>query len=197
MVTSTDIGNTTTGELGLDAEFSKIAALYDPPSQSLTEMVRQVANRLELDVCSIYVLEADRQHVCLAATMGLNQDSVGHVRMQISEGLAGLVVEQSKPVSVASASEHPRFKYFPEAGEERYSSFVGLPVTGSNGLQGVLTVQTIDARDFSRSELELIAAAAAALAPHVARCRLVEYAKTPTEPALTGTASRESSDSAN
>lgn len=155
-------------------ELNEIAARFDPPSQALTEMVRRIANRLELDVCSVYVLESDRQHLRLAATMGLNQSSIGHVRMKISEGLAGLVAEQLQTVSVAAAAEHPRFKYFPEAGEDKYSSFLGLAVVHREQLQGVLVVQTIEAREFSTTELDLLTSAAAAIATYVTRCRLVE-----------------------
>ncbi len=157
------------------AELDRIAEQLDPPSHALTEMVRRVANKLELDVCSIYVLEADRQHLCLAATMGLNQSSVGHVRMKISEGLAGLVAEQLKSVSVAAASKHARFKYFPEAGEEKYSSFHGLALCDEDQLQGVLVVQTVEAREYSDKEVELVSAFAEAIVPYVKRCRLVEY----------------------
>ena len=169
-------GDTTTGEGFSEAELDRIADQFDTPSQALTEMVRRVANELELDVCSIYVLEKGRQHLCLAATMGLNQSSVGHVRMKISEGLAGLVAEQLKSVSVAAASEHPRFKYFPEAGEEKYSSFHGLALIDDGQLQGVLVVQTIESREYSESEVELVSEFAAAIVSYVTGCRLVEYA---------------------
>lgn len=174
-MTLESIGDTVTGEGFSEAEFDRIAEHFDPPSQALTEMVRRVANELELDVCSIYILEKDRQHLCLAATMGLNQSSVGHVRMKISEGLAGLVAEQLKSVSVAAASQHPRFKYFPEAGEEKYSSFHGLALMNEGRLQGVLVVQTIEAREFSASEIALVSKFAEKIAPTVSRCRLVEY----------------------
>ena len=175
MMTLESIGETVTGEGFSEAELDRIAEQFDPPSQALTEMVRRVANELELDVCSIYVLEKDRQHLCLAATMGLNQSSVGQVRMKFSEGLAGLVAEQLKSVSVAAASEHPRFKYFPEAGEEKYNSFHGLAVIDEGQLQGVLVVQTIEAREYSESEIELVSKFAETIAPTVSRCRLVEY----------------------
>jgi len=175
MMTLESIGDMVTGEGFSEAELDRIAEQFDPPSQALTEMVRRVANELELDVCSIYVLEKDRQHLCLAATMGLNQSSVGHVRMKISEGLAGLVAEQLKSVSVAAASEHPRFKCFPEAGEEKYSSFHGLAVIDEEQLQGVLVVQTIEAREYSAAEVELVSKFAEAIAPTVRKCRLVEY----------------------
>ena len=175
MMSLESIEETTTGEGFSEAELDRIAEQIDPPSQALTEMVRRVANELELDVCSIYVLERDREHLCLAATMGLNQSSVGHVRMRISEGLAGLVAEQMNTVSVAAASQHPRFKYFPEAGEEKYSSFHGLALIDEERLQGVLVVQTIEAREYSASEVAMVSEFAETIAPTVRRCRLIEF----------------------
>lgn len=176
-----DIDHFTTQSVILSSEFNEIADAYDPPSQALTEMVRQVANRLELDVCSVYILEPDGHHLCLAATMGLNQCSVGQLRMHVTEGLAGLVAEQGQPVTVAEAPAHPRFKYFPDAGEDRFRSFLGIPIIDSGLLQGVLVAQTIDARDFQDTEFVMLSASAGALAPHVTRCRSCEYAMPGTE----------------
>lgn len=174
MMTLESIGDVPAEEEFSAVELDRIAEQLDPPSQALTEMVRRIANKLELDVCSIYVLEADRQHLCLAVTMGLNQSSIGHVRMKISEGLAGLVAEQLESVSVAAASEHPRFKHFPEAGEDKYSSFHGLALCDKNQLQGVLVVQTIEAREYSDEEVELVNSFAKAIVPFVTHCRLIE-----------------------
>ena len=54
--------------------------------------------------------------------------SVGRVKMLVSEGLTGLVIETMQPVAVPDAPVHPRFKFFPETHEERYRSFLGVPV---------------------------------------------------------------------
>ena len=57
--------------------------------------------------------------------------------MAIHEGLAGLVAEQVRPVAVEQAQTHPRFKYFSEAGEDDYQSFLGVPLIDRGVLQGV------------------------------------------------------------
>ena len=44
---------------------------------------------------------------------------------------------------------HPRFKYFREAGEDAYQSFLGVPLIDRGVLQGVLVVQTIEAARLS------------------------------------------------
>jgi phosphotransferase system enzyme I (PtsP) len=61
------------------------------------------------------LLEPDRATLVLAATVGLRPESVGLVRMELHEGLAGLVAEHLQPVMIEDAPRHPRFKHFPEA----------------------------------------------------------------------------------
>src|SRR5215831_1783622 len=87
------------------------------PAETLMNVVALIAKRFHTDVCSVYLLEPDRANLVLAATIGLRPDSVGRVRMRVTEGLAGLVAEERRPVMVPDAIKHPRFKYFREAGE--------------------------------------------------------------------------------
>src|SRR3954471_2216271 len=111
-------------------EISKlVSGAHDaPPAEILSSIVQRVQQCFNVDVCSVYLLQADRSTLVLAATVGLRAESVGRVRMRLNEGLAGLVAEQVKPVIVEDAFRHARFKYFPEAGEEAYRSFFGVPL---------------------------------------------------------------------
>ncbi len=124
-----------------------------------------------VDVCSIYLLESDRTHLVLAATVGLRPESVGTVRMELHEGLAGLVAEQLRPVEVPNVKRHPRFKHFAEAGEDPYYTFLGVPLIDRELLQGVLIVQTIEERSFSDDEIASLLLAAGEISPIVAQVR--------------------------
>ncbi len=119
----------------------------------------------------MYVLEPDRANLVLAATVGLRPESVGQVRMRITEGLAGLVAEQAKPVVVPDASAHPRFKYFRDIGEDPYRTFLGVPVMDRGVLQGVLVVQTTEPRVFGEDDVRMLATAGVQLAPIVSEAR--------------------------
>src|SRR5579859_234801 len=105
-----------------------------------------IAKRFQTDVCSAYLLEPDRANLVLAATVGLRPQCIGTLRMALTEGLTGLVAEQMRPVAVEQVKTHPRFKYFSEAGEDAYHSFLGVPLIDRGVLQGVLVVQTVEAR---------------------------------------------------
>src|ERR1044071_9294977 len=52
------------------------------PSETLTNIARAIQQQFKSDVCSVYLLDADRRHLELAATIGLHPSSVGRVRMR-------------------------------------------------------------------------------------------------------------------
>src|SRR5712664_2351772 len=144
------------------------------PAETLMNVVELIAKRFGTDVCSAYLLEPDRANLVLAATLGLRHDCVGKLRMAIHEGLAGLVAEQVRPVAVEQVKKHPRFKYFSEAGEDDYQSFLGVPLIDRGVLQGVLVVQTLEPRVFPETEIRLLTEAATRVAPVVSEARMLD-----------------------
>src|SRR5207249_7815823 len=129
-------------------EIGNLAEESGKPAETLMNVVALIAARFQTDVCSVYLLEPDRANLVLAATVGLRSECIGTLRLSLHEGLAGLVAEQVRPVAVDQVSRHPRFKYFKEAGEDSYQSFLGVPIVERGVLQGVLIVQTIQERRF-------------------------------------------------
>ena len=93
-------------------EISHLVSHSGHPDETLRNIVQLIQRTFDTDVCSVYLLEPDRSTLVLAATVGLRPDSVGRVRMRLSEGLAGLVGEKLAPLVVEDATTHPRFKYF-------------------------------------------------------------------------------------
>ena len=155
-------------------EIGNLAKDRNKPAETLMNVVSLIAKRFQTDVCSAYLLEPDRANLILAATLGLRHDCIGNLRLALNEGLAGLVAETVLPVSVEQVKNHPRFKYFSESGEEEYQSFLGVPLVDRGVLQGVLVVQTKDARAFREDEIRMLGDAAAAVAPVVSEARLLD-----------------------
>ncbi len=155
-------------------EIANLTADEGQPAETLLNVVALIAKRFETDVCSAYLLEPDRANLVLAATVGLREECIGNLRMAINEGLAGLVAEQVRPVAVEKAQGHPRFKYFREAGEDAYQSFLGVPLIDRGVLQGVLVVQTMDPRVFREDEIHMLSRAAAQVAPVVSEARMLD-----------------------
>ena len=156
-------------------EISRLTSQNGSASETLSNIVSLIQSRFATDVCSVYLLEPDRANLVLAATIGLRPEGIGRVRMRLSEGLVGLVAEQLRPQVVADAASHPRFKYFHEAGEDPYRSFLGVPVVDRGVLQGVLVVQTIEPRVFAQDDVRMLVTAGAQLAPIVTEARTLEH----------------------
>jgi glycogen phosphorylase len=144
------------------------------PAETLMNVVALIAKRFETDVCSAYLLEPDRANLVLAATVGLRPECIGKLRLGLHEGLAGLVAEEVRPVAVEQVTNHPRFKYFREAGEDNLQSFLGVPLIDRGDLQGVLILQTLHPRLFLESEIRMLADAAAQVAPVVSEARTLD-----------------------
>jgi starch phosphorylase len=155
-------------------EIANLAAEGGQPAETLMNVVALIAKRFRTDVCSAYLLEPDRANLVLAATVGLRRECIGSLRMAVHEGLTGLVAELVRPVSVEQVKNHPRFKYFRDAGEDAYQSFLGVPLIERGVLQGVLVVQTIEARVFSEDEIRMLTEAATQVAPVVSEARALD-----------------------
>jgi phosphotransferase system enzyme I (PtsP) len=118
---------------------------------TLDRVALAIATGMEAEVCSLYLFDPQRERIVLRATVGLDRESVGKVSMRLNEGLVGLVLEKDEPVCVPDAISHPRYKYFPETGEERFHTFLGVPVRDHDGRKkplGVLVAQTLERRKF-------------------------------------------------
>ena len=155
-------------------EIANLAAEGGNSAETLMNLVALIAKRFRTDVCSAYLLEPDRANLVLAATVGLRRECIGSLRMAVNEGLTGLVAEQVQAVAVSQVKNHPRFKYFRDAGEDAYQSFLGVPLIERGILQGVLVVQTIEARVFSADEIRMLTEAATQVAPVVSEARTLD-----------------------
>src|SRR5271170_1440901 len=147
----------------------------DDLRETLDRVAFAIAAGMEAEVCSLYLFDPQRERLVLRATVGLDRESVGKVSMRLSEGLVGLVLERDEPVYVPDAISHERYKYFPETGEERFHTFLGVPVhDGRKKPLGVLVAQTLERRKFNKNEIRLLSTAANQVAQILSHFRLRE-----------------------
>ncbi len=132
-------------------------------AQALEIIVTRVKQALSVDVCSVYLATPGKHELVLMATEGLNPESKRRVKLKFSEGLVGLVAQRAESVNLDDALQHPRFKYFPETGEERYHGFLGVPIVHHRQLLGIVVVQTRQMRRFSDDHASFLFTLAAQL----------------------------------
>ncbi len=131
-------------------------------------IVQRVREAMGSQVCSVYLLDPETNRFVLMATEGLNKKAIGKVSMAPNEGLVGLVGTREEPLNLEHASEHPRYRYFAETGEERYASFLGAPIIHHRRVMGVLVVQQKERRQFDEGEEAFLVTMSAQLAGVIA-----------------------------
>jgi phosphotransferase system enzyme I (PtsP) len=132
-----------------------------------------VSRHLDAEVCSIYLFDDSSRELVLKATIGLNPEAVNHVRMRIGEGLVGYTLIKQQPICEGSAGRNPQFKYFEESGEDRFESFLSVPILRGNENIGVLVVQHEKRDYFDDMDVMALRAAASQLASAIENARLL------------------------
>ena len=135
---------------------------------ALDIIVRSVRLAMCTDVCSVYLYDDDASRYTLMASEGLNHKAIGRVTLSRSEGLVGQVGLREEPINLEDAASHPKFRYLEETGEERFRSFLGVPIIHHRNLLGVLVVQQAVQRRFDESEESFLVTMSAQLAGVIA-----------------------------
>lgn len=177
MAKARKISEEANSHLAILEDISAVISHSHDIQETLKSIAAIVSESMETEVCSLYIFDRPKNRLTLCATMGLDQESVGKVSMDVGEGLTGLVIERMGPVMVVDAQAHPRYKYFPETGEERYHSFLGVPLIEKRKPLGVLVVQTSRRRKFSRDEIRLLKTISAQVSSIIIQARLLDSLK--------------------
>ena len=142
--------------------------------ETLRNIVNLVARRMRTDVCSIYLLDSDNETLRLQASKGLSRKAVGKVTLRIGEGLTGMAAQKRHAIAIEEPQEHPSYRYFKETGEERFHSFLGIPLFDRNNPLGVIVLQTKDPRQFNKEEISALSTIAFQITSIVINARLLD-----------------------
>ena len=132
--------------------------------QALNIIVNRVKNIIEVDVCSVFLMNEHDNEYVLMATDGLNPKAIGKVRMSDKEGLVSLVGKRAEAINIADAKKNPRFQHFPEVSEEEFHGFLGVPIIHQRKVLGVLVIQSKEIKKFSDENETFLITVAAQLA---------------------------------
>ncbi|MBN1863826.1 MAG: GAF domain-containing protein, partial [Victivallales bacterium] len=135
---------------------SEVIASNDDIGAVFSEIVNILAERLETDVCSIYVLDEEKNDLVLAATCGLNRDLVGEIRLEPGDGITGAAFMRHEVINVASAAEHKSYRHFGDLGEDRYKSFLSSPLLIGSRAVGVLNLQRLVEEKFPDEIVDMV-----------------------------------------
>jgi len=131
---------------------------------ALDIIVHRVKAALPIDACAVYLTDVESNQYVLMAADGFNPASIGEVRIDRQEGLVGLVGERRELITMSDAANHPRYHPSSATGEERYQSFLGVPLIHYHQVLGVLVAWKHAPGKFGKNEVTFFVTIAAQLA---------------------------------
>ncbi len=139
----------------------------------LQKIVEMIALHMNADVCSVYLYYDESDELVLKATRGLQADSIGRVRLKLGEGLTGKALQELRPVCEGDARAHPSFRLFTGIGEERFCSFLAVPILRGQNRIGVMTLQSERKDHFTAEDVNIFRAVTSQLANTIEMAKLL------------------------
>jgi two-component sensor histidine kinase/putative methionine-R-sulfoxide reductase with GAF domain len=145
----------------------------------LSLVARKVADALGTEACFVYLYDERTDELVLRATHGTSvEEMTKRPRMRRGEGITGTAAAEEAPVMIpAQAHLDPRFKLFANLPEDQYESILAVPILARERLAGALNVRTLQAREFTRDEIELLVAIADQVAQTIEHAQLYAQAQ--------------------
>jgi two-component sensor histidine kinase/putative methionine-R-sulfoxide reductase with GAF domain len=145
----------------------------------LALVARKVAEALGTEACFVYLYDELTDELVLRATHGTGvEEMTKRPRMRPGEGITGTAAADRAPVMIpAQAHLDPRFKSFANLPEDQYQSILAVPILARERLAGALNVRTVEPRQFTQDEIDLLVAIAAQVAQTIEHAQLYAQAQ--------------------
>jgi two-component system, sensor histidine kinase PdtaS len=139
----------------------------------------KVADALQTEACFVYLYDERTNELILRATYGTSvEEMTKRPRMRPGEGITGTAAADRAPVMIPSQAHlDPRFKQFANLSEDAYESILAVPILARDKLAGALNVRTLEPREFTQDEIELLVAIADQVAQTIQHAQLYAQAQ--------------------
>lgn len=145
-------------ELALLRELIQAASKGPGVEPLAAAAARMITAATASDVCFVHVLDDSDRSLTLAGATPPFDAEVGKIRLPLGRGISGWVASHREPVVIRQDKEaDPRYMPFESLRGKDFTSMVSVPMeTDPGGLVGVLNVHTVEHRDFTSRDVELL-----------------------------------------
>ncbi|WP_051288688.1 GAF domain-containing sensor histidine kinase [Mycobacterium sp. URHD0025] len=145
-------------ELALLRELIRAASSGPGVEPLAAAAARMITEATATDVCFVHVLDDSDRALTLAGATPPFDAEIGKIRLPLGQGISGWVASHRQPVVISHNKESdPRYMPFESLRGRDFTSMVSVPMeTGPGGLVGVLNVHTVDRREFTPRDVELL-----------------------------------------
>ncbi len=164
-------------ELSFLREIAQLASSTRDWDEMLRIVIDRTTDAMRAEVSSLYLIERQAGVLRLAATNGLDRRWIGKATLRIGEGITGWVANARVPLAVRDVRNEPRFKWVRAVDQERFTSMLSVPLVIRDEVIGVMNVQTVELREFLRSEIDFLQTIANQVAGIIEKSRLTRDAE--------------------
>lgn len=155
--------------IGQVSEVAKSLASSPYLEEILQLLVNLTAQQFNFRVCTVRLLDEERQELVLRATQSTDKAYQNKRAIKLGESIAGKAISLNRPIIVPDVLSDPEYIGHDLAVEQGLRSMICLPLTIQDRAVGVISCYTSEIRDFFPDEvsaLETIAKQAAVSIEH-------------------------------
>ena len=158
--------------LALLSDFARIVSRASGIEDIAAQVVRLVSDHLGGDRCNLYFVDPESAALTMVATS--SGAIASEVRLEMGEGLTGMIAQTQESLNVADGPKTPGFRSLVQISEDTLKSYLGVPLTARGRCSGVIVVRSTRT-EVQPIEVELLMVALASqLAAVLESARLLE-----------------------
>lgn len=126
-------------------------------NQFLKQFMKVIIKIVPTDSCLIYFYDQHKKEAVLIGSGKPHEEEIGQIIMKQGEGITTWVAEYKQTVAIEEkAYQDKRFKFFKELPEDRYESFLSVPIMNDTGVVGVINLQNRQPMEFTKEQIMTI-----------------------------------------
>ncbi|HPD18459.1 MAG TPA: GAF domain-containing protein [Candidatus Goldiibacteriota bacterium] len=163
-------------EIDTLSKISKTIASDRYLTEILNIIVSLTAEMMNSKICSIMLLDDDKQELKIIATQSLSEAYKNKPNVKVGHSISGKVVKEKRSISVLNVTEEPDYAYKEIAREEGLKSMLAVPMMVRNKVIGVINIYTNKEHLFSDDEIRILQSVANQAAIGIENMNLMQEA---------------------
>jgi len=147
-------------QLSTLAQVGQVIASGRYLEEMLQLIVRMIAEMMQARVCSIMLVDAQKNELVLKAAKCSSDEYWHRPNLKIGNNLISQVVKQRAPLMVRDVTKEPDYRYPELATREGVRSLVSVPMILKEHVIGVINVYSAEERVFSNEDLRVLSTVA-------------------------------------
>ena len=143
-------------EIDLFYHISKSLVSKSYLNEILQLIVTMTASVMQSKICSLMLLDEEKQELTIAATQALSPGYLNKPNVKVGESVSGRAVIEKTPVTVLDVSLEKTYMFPDVAKKEGIVSMLSVPMFIDGRVIGVINSYTTERHEFTSSEVRMI-----------------------------------------